>query len=89
MAAQSSPDRHIAAAKLRLGHLAGLSARTDDSEHSILEAAQDKCAAIQVDLDKLHQRALTNPEAARQYESMLVERGQLENIIAHARLVTG
>jgi hypothetical protein len=78
-------SQHIAAARTRLGHLAGLSARTDAAERAILKAAQARLAAIQADLDKLRGRAVADPALGDRYTALVLERGQVELVIAHAR----
>lgn len=82
-------QEHIGAAGKRLGHLAGLAARTDAAERKILEAAQEMLAKVEEDLPKLRARVQTDPEAADRYQALTLERGQLQQVIAQAQKVLG
>jgi hypothetical protein len=87
MDSSASPDRHIAAAKLRLGHLAGLTAKTDAAERSILESAEARLAGVDADLAKLRPRVNLDQGAADSYMAAATERGQLALVIERARQV--
>lgn len=79
-------DRHIEAARRRLGHLAGLAEQTAQTEQAILDAAQSRLDAVNLDLDRLQPRAILDQEAGEQYQALTQERGQLLGIIAQARM---
>lgn len=85
MDAKALPDRHIDAAKRRLAHLGGLSARTEATERRILDAAQARIEAVEADLNALKGRALVDDEAADRYRALTFEHGQLDMVIARAR----
>jgi uncharacterized protein involved in exopolysaccharide biosynthesis len=78
-------DRHIVASRRRLGHLAGLGARTEGAERGILKAAEQRLAAIRAELARLSDRVLTDHSAADRYVDLTQERGQVEMVIARAR----
>lgn len=81
----SVPNRHIAAAKTRLAHLAGLSGKTVAAERSILSAAEQRQHVVERELSSLADRVLTDHEAADRYTTLIQERGQLRMVIASAR----
>ncbi|HEY0206510.1 MAG TPA: hypothetical protein VGC15_20450 [Acetobacteraceae bacterium] len=88
MAKPPSTD-HLDAAKRRLVHLSGLSARTADAERRILTAAQDRHAAVLADMDRLRPRVNTDPKAADAYQDLVLEAGQLARVISQANKVLG
>lgn len=75
-------QEHIAAARRRLLDLEGLSRRTAAAERNIMEAAQARLDAVNADLNRVGPRALTDDAAGDEYQSLTVERGRLQNIIA-------
>lgn len=81
-----SPDDHIAAARVLLGHLAGLAAQTEAAEKAILDAAESRLEAVTRDLNRLQPRAVTDPSAGEQYATLTQEKGQLMGIIALSRM---
>jgi hypothetical protein len=81
---KGQPERHIEAARQRLGHLAGVASRTRAAEQRILEAGRDRIAAVNADLEKLGRRALLDDGAADQYQALVAERGQLAIVVANA-----
>lgn len=83
------PDQHLAAARSRLLHLAGLAAKTEATERQILAAAEARLAAVRADLDKLRPRALTDAAAGDRYRELTLEAGQIETVIAQAREALG
>ena len=83
----SSPDRHIEAAKRRLGHLAGVAAKTLEAECRILAVAEDRLRQVEADLQKLRPRVYLDQDAADDYQRLVLERGQLALVIAQARQV--
>lgn len=87
MTSQTSPDRHIDAAKQRLAHLAGLSERTEAAERKILESAEDRLTAIDADLGKLRPRVNLDDAAGDQYQELTLERGQCVLVIERAKQV--
>ena len=78
-------DDHIDAAGSRLVDLTALSHRTQEAERRILARATERMGDIQADLAKLAPRVVADADAARRYEALLVERGQLALIIARAQ----
>lgn len=83
----AAPDRHIAAAKTRLGHLAGLAARTSAAERSILAAAEQRLTAVTKEMASVADRVLTDSDAADRYVTLIQERGRLKLVIASSREV--
>lgn len=81
------PDRHIAAAKTRLGHLAGLAGKTSAAERSILAAAEQRMTAVAKEMASVADRVLTDPDAAERYVTLVQERGRLQLVIASSREV--
>jgi len=79
------PEQHIAAAKARLAHTAGLAAKTHATEQRILEAAESRLEEVRADLDKLRHRVHLDPRAADRYRELTLESGQLATVIARAR----
>jgi hypothetical protein len=82
-------EKHIAGTKSRLAQLAGLAARTEAAERRIAGAAEDRRAALCADLDKLRPRVHLDPGAAEQYQALVLERGQIDTVLANARRVLG
>lgn len=78
-------DAHIDAARSRLVDLTGLAARTHAAEQRILERAEARHAEVVQELDRLRPRAVADRGAGDEYQRLLVERGQLEVIIAKSR----
>ena len=85
----ATPDKRMAGARRRLVHLHGLAAKTDAAERSILAAAEDRHAEVLADIASLAPRALTDPAAADRHQRAVLERGQLEAVIARARAALG
>ena len=88
MASPPSSD-HINAAKRRLAHLSGLSARTADAERRILTSAEHRHTVVLADMDRLRPRVNTDPSAATAYQAAVLEAGQLAQVIASAQKVLG
>jgi hypothetical protein len=89
MSRAPSPARHVEAAKARLCHLAGIAARTRDAEQSIHDIAEKRLAAVEASLTQLRPRAISDREAGDQYQSLMLERGQLQVVISQARTHLG
>jgi len=72
----------ITPASLRsdLSGLADAGAKTDACAKRIHEVAQDRRAVVNTRLDALRQRArsLDDEDAGREYEALILERGQLD-----------
>lgn len=85
MPPQTTPDHHRAGLTHRLGHLAQLAARTDESERRILEAAERRLVEVTAELDRLRPAITTDEQALDDYQELTLERGQLEIVIATAR----
>ena len=80
-----SVDKHIGAARLRLTHLAGLSAETAAAEQRILDGASGRLDQVNADLETLRPRAAQDGEAGERYQALMLERGQLEQVVAASR----
>jgi hypothetical protein len=74
----------MAAAKTRLVHLAGLSERTRKTEQGIHDAAVARRKTIDGLLTTLRPRVNLESQAADQYQDLILERGQIETVIATA-----
>ncbi len=85
MSTPGPADKHLDAARARLAHLGGLAARTEQAEKKILEAAQSRLEAVDADLAKLRPRVLLDPETGKQYQSLTMERGQLQTVIGQSQ----
>lgn len=77
-------DQHIAAARQRLIHLAGLAAKTEASERRILSAAEHRREEVRGELERLRPRAVADRAAGDRYQELTAELGQLEAVIARA-----
>ena len=77
-------DKHIAAAKTRLAHLSGLQDRTAQAEQRIHDAAVARRVDVDSDLNRLRPRVHLAGDAAEQYQALILERGQLDTVIANA-----
>jgi hypothetical protein len=77
--------QHIEAARARLAHLAGVAAKTDKAEHTILASAQDRLEAVTRDLETLRPRVNLDQGAADRYMELTQERGTLATVIAQAQ----
>jgi hypothetical protein len=82
-------DKHLPAARTRLGHLASLSEKTEATERRILAAAEDRLAAVEKDLATLQPRVHLDVDAGDRYQALTAEKGQLTIVIARARQVLG
>lgn len=85
MSSTITPDRHIAAARTRLTHLAGLAGKTANAERSILTAAEQRMKAVERELASVADRVLTDMKAAERYMTLTEEVGRLKLVIASAR----
>ena len=83
--ATRTAEQHIDAAKRRLAHLGGLSARTAETERRILAAASERLSAVEADIATLRPRALIDHAAGDRYQALALERGQIETVIGRAR----
>lgn len=83
----SLQNQHIGAARRRLGHLAGLAAKTRATEERILEVAEHRLAAVDADLAKLRPRVNLDEAAADSYQALTTERGHLTMVLSRARAV--
>jgi len=79
----------MAAARRRLGHLAGLEAATATAERKILEAAEKRLAQVEEDLAKARRRALLHDGAATATIELTSERARLREVIRRAHEALG
>jgi hypothetical protein len=84
-ASASLSSTHVDAARARLANLGGLADKTTHAERAILQAADDRRAAIQADIEKLRPRVNLDQAAADQYQALILERGQLDTVAAQSR----
>lgn len=67
------------------GDLAALSARTRESEQAILDRAMAREGEVRGRLDELRPRAVQDEAAGKEYRSLVLELGKLQQVIATAR----
>jgi len=67
-----------------LGELAVMQSRVNETEKRILESALTRLDAVNASLDKLRPAAAKN---SKEYQDLILERGHLHHVIAHARTV--
>ena len=85
---KSDPSaKHIEAAKRRLAHLAGLRARTLDSERRILDRAVARDGDVTAEMAKLRPAASVHPVAADRYQALVLEAGTLAKVIGQSRRI--
>ena len=75
---------HIAAARRRLGHLAGLEAGTRAAEQRILDAARERLETVEAELAQARRHALLRDAAATRTLELTEERGRLLEVIRRA-----
>lgn len=74
----------------QLGELGAMQAQVEQSERKILAGAEKRLAEVEKRLPELRAGALAHlDDAMQQYEALLLERGRLHQVIAHAREVLG
>lgn len=84
-AADRQLREHADAAGKRLVHLHGLARKTEVAERAILSGAIDRFEAVQRELQQIGTRVHTDDAAGRRYQDLIMERGQLNTVIAQAR----
>ncbi len=78
----------IDAVRGHLGELAALSAKTEAAERRILGVALKRLDAIDEEVPPARRAALAGGSAERErYVQMILERGQIQQVIARARAV--
>jgi hypothetical protein len=77
--------QHIAAARQRIAHLAGLEAGTQAAERRIAEAAQKRLEAVDADLAKLRGPAQLDDTARDRFLALTEERGRLHDVMGRAQ----
>jgi vacuolar-type H+-ATPase subunit H len=78
--------RHIANTQEKLGDLAGLADKTERTERRILEQAEKRLTEVQTAIDRARTGIEAAPDDAQQrYQQLIVERGQLQMVIAQAK----
>lgn len=85
MTNRPSSSEHIDAAAARLAHLGALSAHTDSVERNILAAAEKRLEIVEADLSSLRPRVNLEEGAASRYQELVLERGNLNLVIARAK----
>lgn len=82
--------RHIERTRSQLGELAGLAERAERTEQRILEQAEKRLAEVQAAIDRARPGIEAAPDAAQmRYQDLVAERGQLNLVIAQARMSLG
>ena len=81
--------RHIEAARKRTAHAGALLHASDQAERRILDAAHERLERVQADMDAWRGRVMLDPDAAAKHDAALVERGQLNQVIARAHAALG
>ena len=80
----STPDAHLDAARKRLCHLSGLRQKTNRADQAIASAATEELAWLQEALPRLAARANLDPAAAEAYQRGILDRGRLQQVLAHS-----
>ena len=78
-------DERRAAARQRLQHTQALLTKTDRSEQAILDAALQMQGETASKLQSLAPRVHLDQGASDEYEQTVLQRGQLDMVIAKAR----
>lgn len=82
--------QHIANTKLQLSELAGLQAKTDQTERNILRSAEERLIAVQNYIDEISDGIDSAPDDEQErYQSLVAERGSLNIIIGNAMKALG
>lgn len=68
-----------------LGDLSALSARTKSSERKIHDRAMARDGEVSAKLDKLGPAAMFDDSAAKEYQTLVMERAKLAQVIGLAR----
>jgi len=85
---QSNPSGMGAAKKSlnrlrkKLGGLYEMGEHTERTEGRLRAAARDRLEVVNAELEKLQARAITDPAAAERYETFILERGRLHQVLA-------
>ncbi len=87
MATPDPSASHTSAAQRRLLHLSAIAGRTAADEGRILAAARDRWDRVETSMASLRPRVDTDPDAASRYQALVLERGQLQQIISQAQKV--
>lgn len=77
--------QHIAAARQRVAHLAGLEAGTQAAERRIATAAQTRLEKVEADLAKLRGPAQLDDTARDRFLALHAERGRLHDVMGRAQ----
>jgi hypothetical protein len=75
--------------KQLLGDLSALSARTHASERRIHDRAMARDGEVSVQLDKLGPTAMFDDGASKEYQTLVLERAKLAQVIGLARMHLG
>ncbi len=78
-------DTSIKDTRAHLGELAHLSAKTEAAERRILDLAEKRLTALEGEMREARGGALTGD--GDRYAQLVMERGQLQQVIARARSV--
>ncbi len=71
--------------KKLLGDLAALSAKTKAAEQRILDRALARDGEVSAKLDELRPQAMFDDAVAKEYQSLVLERGKLAQVIGLAK----
>lgn len=66
---------------------AALAAKTDASERAILKAAESRLSAVEEELSRIRKNALTDDAVADSYMRLVIERGHLNQVIEHSKML--
>ena len=75
----------MGAARTRLVHLAAVAERSNQAERRIHDAAVDRRSIVERELQTLRPRVNLDDAAAERYQALILERGQLDTVIASAQ----
>lgn len=81
----SKIEEQISKARASLAALGRMRAESDRADGQILQAARARLARIEADLVDARASAMTDPEQAQRYQSIVQERGRIAALLARTR----
>lgn len=79
---------HLGNTRRQLGELAAMSAQTEAMERRIMERAQQQLAIVERGINAARSESMLVGKAKQdRYMDLVLEKGRLEQVIAHARAV--
>lgn len=80
--------QHIENTRRQLGELGAMARQNEQAERKILARAEDLLAEVQAKIEKARKTVLAQGDTeAWQYQDLILERGRLQQVIAHSNQV--